>query len=69
MMENGFDSTQFTPLGQHFKCGSKVPKRQVAIHRQVRILGAHHFSPVKWLALCPVSPEVCAALERMLGTE
>lgn len=38
MMENGFHSTQFTPLGQHFtSVAPRSPKDKVAIHRQVRI--------------------------------
>lgn len=70
MMENGFHSTQFTPLGQHFtSVAPGSPKDKVAICRQVRIPGAHHFSPAEVVGFVSLPPEVCAALKRRPGTE
>lgn len=54
MMENGFHSTQFTPLGQHFtSVAPGSPKDKVAIYRQVRIPEPIPSLPQKWLALRP----------------
>ena len=54
MMENGFHSTQFMPLGQHFtSVAPGSPKDKVAICRQVRIPEPVTSLPQKWLALRP----------------
>lgn len=54
MMENGFHSTQFTPLGQHFtSVAPGSPKDKVAICRQVRIPEPIPSLRQKWLALRP----------------
>ena len=54
MMENGFHSTEFTSLGQHFtSVAPRPPKDKVAIHGQVRVPEPITSLPQKWLALRP----------------